>query len=230
MDTYQIYITKTLKQFTKKQKLILKEYFSIEHVEGISNEMKQSLTGKLLLYYVLKKRIKGKICYSYTMNMKPKIDNINFEFNISHSNEYVILACVNEKDNYVGVDIECVYRGVEEYFYQKLFHKNEIEYIKQDFTCNRMEKFYKVWTLKEAFLKFTGIGISEIKDVNIFNLRCTESIIMYKKQMQKCYCNTFYLRQGYVVSLCCKRKGNIEILEVYLNDDSDIRNRNEVRK
>ena len=73
------------------------------------------------------------------------------KYNISHSGDYVAVAV---SDEVVGVDIEC--KNDNDFKVTKrCFEAEAIEYISGD-----QSRFRDVWTVKEAFLKCKGIGIS----------------------------------------------------------------------
>lgn len=78
-----------------------------------------------------------------------------FKYNISHSGEYVAIAYGREE---VGIDIECI-REKDLKIAKRCFHEDEYAYIIQsEFEQN--ERFFEIWTMKEAYLKYTGQGIN----------------------------------------------------------------------
>ena len=87
--------------------------------------------------------------------------NNNFKFNISHSGELSVAALVTEGGQDVGVDIEAVdanrdFRKLAERF----FNAEEREYL---ISCSYDKfAFYKLWTAKEARVKYCGEGLSSI--------------------------------------------------------------------
>ena len=89
---------------------------------------------------------------------KPFVINGRVHYNISHCQNYVVLA-VSEQP--IGVDIEIV-REFSALLAQKKFTEQEVEYIAAAGREGRsmQQAFYEIWTAKEAYLKFTGAGIS----------------------------------------------------------------------
>ena len=83
----------------------------------------------------------------------PQINN--FDFNISHSGDYVVLAI---SDRRVGIDVEKI-KPVDFKIAETCFHDKESEYLNRDID-KRLENFYKLWTLKESFIKAVGQGLS----------------------------------------------------------------------
>lgn len=92
----------------------------------------------------------------YGEHQKPYFLNKNIYFNISHSEEKVM--CVMSECE-VGCDVEKV-RNVNFDIANRFFLKSEIEEL--DMCSNKCEKenlFFRIWTLKESFVKCLGIGI-----------------------------------------------------------------------
>lgn len=89
-------------------------------------------------------------------------DRPDIHMSVSHSGKYFVCAFSTSP---VGVDIqEHVLRKGEntesaaprlKKIAARFFHPDEKEYIEKD----TFERFYRVWTAKEAFVKYTGKGI-----------------------------------------------------------------------
>ena len=84
---------------------------------------------------------------------KPYFENLpDFHFNVSHSGDLKVLV-VSRKN--IGVDVEKL-REVS-LSVAKRFCDQERNYVNQTDSLNR---FFEVWTKKEAYLKYLGTGIS----------------------------------------------------------------------
>lgn len=84
---------------------------------------------------------------------KPYFENIsNFHFNISHSGDILAIAI---SDREVGIDIEKLRNP--DLRIAKRFCDDEQAYISKADSKNR---FFEVWTKKEAYLKYKGTGLS----------------------------------------------------------------------
>lgn len=79
----------------------------------------------------------------------------NFDFNISHSGDYVVLALSDQR---LGIDVEKI-RPVDFKIAETCFHDKESEHLNRD-PEKQLENFYKLWTLKESFIKAVGEGLS----------------------------------------------------------------------
>lgn len=80
-------------------------------------------------------------------------------FNVSHTEGLVLVALSDCGE--IGVDVESLSRRIDIHLAERYFAKPEIDYIYSwhDFHCRSMA-FIKVWTLKESFVKATGLGLS----------------------------------------------------------------------
>lgn len=104
-------------------------------------------------------------------NGKPYVKK-NIYFNLSHSGHYVVAAVSGKQ---IGIDVEKikpVKKNMLDYFctandkkYILGEEKNEGENIPEA----ALERFFEVWTFKEAFLKCTGEGMSKKAALINFN-------------------------------------------------------------
>ena len=141
------------------------------------NDKKRSVCGDMLAKTALSELtgIKAEeIIIDTDSNGKPFPVNVSLHFNISHCEDYVV--CVTH-DSPIGVDIEKI-RPINLKIAEKFFNKDEQKYIfcheptKEDFlkepSPDLLERFFRVWTKKEAFLKYTGEGIcADLKSIEI---------------------------------------------------------------
>lgn len=105
---------------------------------------------------------------------KPYLMNYSCNFNISHSGEYAAV-CVN-KTNKTGIDIEKI-RPVKYSLIERVCSEAEKQFVISDYYINSdvteneavCERFFRVWTYKEAFLKLTGEGISRELNTVIYS-------------------------------------------------------------
>ena len=106
----------------------------------------------------------NKLKINYFDNKKPYAEKSNIDFNLSHSSNYFAFAISIYENIFVGVDIETVKMNLDiGSIVNNYFHKNEIDYIlnSDPNKPTRHQKFYEVWTKKEAVLKMLGIGLSD---------------------------------------------------------------------
>lgn len=91
----------------------------------------------------------------YLDNGKPYTEGS--PISISHSGEFVLIGIHNKE---IGVDIEVI-KPFNPRLIARYFTKDEQDFIKCD------ADFFKIWTVKEAYLKLTGEGLKGIKKLNV---------------------------------------------------------------
>jgi 4'-phosphopantetheinyl transferase len=106
------------------------------------------------------------IIFQYTPKGKPYISNSPIHFNLSHSNEIAVYAVTFNKK--VGIDIEynSNISSILELSYAN-FSKKECALISTLSLPEKQKMFFKLWTIKEAYLKATGEGIENLELIEI---------------------------------------------------------------
>jgi len=89
----------------------------------------------------------------YGINGKPYLKNSTMYFNISHSDDYVVLAISNRE---IGVDIEKI-TSFEDRVAFRCFTQQEREWMVHE---GGNEAFFRLWTAKESVMKASGLGFS----------------------------------------------------------------------
>ena len=120
------------------------------------------------------------------------LEKSNLFFNLSHTNTSFLIGFDNEAK--IGVDLEYL-SGNEDLpsLIDYAFSKEEEEYC---FRENLPEHFLEIWTLKEAFLKATGVGlINDLKSINVIGNSKNE---IFEKGFNK---STFICPNGETASL-----------------------------
>jgi 4'-phosphopantetheinyl transferase len=88
---------------------------------------------------------------------QPKSPSLNF--NLSHA--FGMVACCVTAGNSVGVDIEDLHRPVAALpIAMRFFAPIEAEDLRRRADDTRRRRFFEYWTLKEAYVKATGEGLS----------------------------------------------------------------------
>lgn len=111
--------------------------------ETLQERMNQEKTGPL------------SFSYEYGDLGKPQIVNFPKKFNLSHSGDYVICAVGNGE---VGADIQ-KWVSYKERTAERFFAAEEWKLLQEAPVSQRTELFYRLWTRKEAYGKYTGQGI-----------------------------------------------------------------------
>lgn len=83
------------------------------------------------------------------------INDQDYHFNISHTHNMIAVAISH---NSVGVDVEKI-RKIDMGISKRFFTKREQNYIEKS-QDDLYERFFEIWTKKEAHIKYTGKGLS----------------------------------------------------------------------
>ena len=100
---------------------------------------------------------------------KPYLARSNIQFSLSHSNHWAILAV--SEGQAIGIDVETIQAqrditGIAQHYY----HPAELAALLRLSGGAQQDYFYRLWTLKEAFFKALGSGISAGLDKIAFTM------------------------------------------------------------
>ena len=125
------------------------------------------------------------LSYVYGEDGKPYLrDHKDIHFNISHSGQYVTAAFSSEE---VGIDIQH-HRELRTDIAGRFFSAQDKELLKR--MEDREDGFYRMWAVKEAYMKLTGEGMRQRMDVTAMKAEREGSIIIldkgiiYKKEQE----------------------------------------------
>lgn len=130
--------------------------------------------------------------FAVSPNGKPYATALPAEFNVSHSGELVVCAVDSGS---VGIDVEKI-RPIPAKLVYRVCSDAECAYVlgnapadAQNMLTDRLilERFYQIWTAKEAYTKYTGTGIAtDLRQISVRD-----------KQIQTA------VYGQYVISICC---------------------------
>ena len=93
---------------------------------------------------------------------KPRLKDVEgFYYNLSHSGRWVVLAYGNVP---VGIDVQEIRHAGTEDIARRFFTPDEQAYVFEGTDYSFPERFLRVWTGKESYLKYLGIGIRKALD------------------------------------------------------------------
>ena len=78
-------------------------------------------------------------------------------FNITHSRTHIAIAL---SDTPIGIDLEPL-RQYRPTLVRRCFHPDEATYLDTIAEEQKAEAFTRLWTIKEAYVKYTGTGIAD---------------------------------------------------------------------
>lgn len=119
----------------------------------------QGFAASLLLEYAVSQQfpwVVHPLAISIAEGGKPYlVSEPGIHFSLSHSGNWAVCAL---SDHPVGVDIERCEPGRRD-IASRFFHREEVRYLNTVLPSARDDAFYKLWTLKESFVKSTGRGL-----------------------------------------------------------------------
>lgn len=167
----RVNITKNIHKISGQKKLLEES-----ELQRLSRIVRQEDKNIFLSSQVMKRIICGQylkyppeeVSFAYTENKKPFVlDKADFHFNISHSGNWLIMIF---SKNPCGIDIEKMQTDFDfEGVIKLTFHPEEIGYILRN--PDQTKAFFRIWSIKESFLKATGVGLIE----NLFTLNMVKN-------------------------------------------------------
>ena len=150
---------------------------------------------------------------AYAENGKPYLlDFPEVHFNLSHSGERVM--CVISPFE-VGCDVEII-KGDRGRLAERFFKPEESAWIKHFETLEaQSEAFYRLWTLKECYMKVTGRGLSLMPDMFALHMDELENVTLFHDGKRPEYSfREISLHDGYRYAYCIKNDGFIAPSEI----------------
>ncbi|MGN1234728.1 MAG: 4'-phosphopantetheinyl transferase family protein [Christensenellaceae bacterium] len=135
---------------------------------------------------------------TYCEKGKPVLKSGAVCLNLSHSNNLAVAAISSAS---VGVDIERV-RPVSSRVAERFFAEEELSCLNALSDQERTDLFFRLWTLKEAFLKECGKGLSLPLSSVAFDLQ--NGICLIKGSATPLFFHEYFVCEGYRCSVCAK--------------------------
>ncbi|MBP0979528.1 MAG: 4'-phosphopantetheinyl transferase superfamily protein [Oscillospiraceae bacterium] len=180
----------------------------------INYNKKQSLVAwSFIIKYLESQNLDSKYLFKKNKHGKPFLINNQLYFNISHSHEKVVVAVSSSE---VGVDIEKISnRNLK--IIDRYFTKKEKDFIFLDNNNIKIiNRFYIVWTLKESYLKFKGVGLTlklNSFEFDFNNLEKIKLILENNKGEDKSLYFRYIDLDNYILS-CCGKDKDLQIKKI----------------
>lgn len=176
----------------------------------------RALIGEILLKVIINQEIGLKvedIAFDKNSYGKPHLVNCDkFHFNISHSGEFVVCA-VDDKP--IGIDVEEERDIKFEEIADSFFTEKELHYIMKEDSEPSLSKFYRIWTLKESYIKCCGKGLSiPLKSFSI-DINNDEPIkVISEQESSECVFKSYDIEPGYKMSVCSFNRSIPSIISI----------------
>ena len=165
---------------------------------SVREKRNQSLAAGVITHLALERLgYCGGVTIEYGEHGKPRlVQPKRLSFNISHSGEWTVAAF---SDCEVGVDIQQI-KPVDMRLADRYFAAEEREALAQ--SDGAQDLFFRLWTVKESYLKALGTGLSRL--LNSFTVRFSEGGVsiadpIVSKKWHAVEINAF---KGYKIACC----------------------------
>lgn len=164
-----------------------------------AQDRKLALAANLLLKYVLDSYGVSMRDLKYGDNGKPELDGIFF--NLSHSGEVAICAV---SDKPVGCDVEKIDK-MREKVASRFFTDRENAYLHQFEGEEKDKEFFRLWTMKESYMKMTGEGMKLSMKRMEFDMDNPNIRVIRDGKACSCYVKEYFVI-GYCVAVCGEKE------------------------
>lgn len=135
---------------------------------------------------------------------KPMLrDYPHIHFNISHC-DLLVLCCFDNTP--IGIDAELI-RDFRKSIFRRTLSESEKVYFED---CDEtlpfyQQRFYCIWTLKESWIKHSGLGLSQTLTDSAFTIEENETGFSVTSNLPQLYFkNLYFADQRYMVSICAE--------------------------
>lgn len=164
------------------------------------DDRKRSLGAGIIIRKILNENGLSESNIKYTEHEKPVADHCYF--NVSHAGDYVVGVFA---DHEIGCDIEEIVDAPLE-IADRFFYSGEAEYIAA--SEDKSRAFFKLWTLKESYMKMTGRGMSIPLD-SFEVVPAGNGFVLGKSSEKPCIFQTMEF-DGYIFSIAVSFSGEID--------------------
>ena len=155
------------------------------------------------------------IDFDYGPGKKPYLKSGGIFFNLSHSEEWAICAVAECE---VGCDVEQV-APIDLKLARRFLPEEAEDIYAQPTEAEKLDLFYRYWTLKESFMKATGLGLQ--LPLNAFRIVRGEKISVIQSVDDRDYSfREFSGLPDYKCALCCA--GDCDGAQLRILDLKDI--------
>lgn len=178
-------------------------------------DARRTLLGEVLVRQIIHHMYDlpiDQIVFETESNGKPVVRHIpSFHFNLSHSGDWVVCAI---DDVPVGIDIEEI-KPIDLAIAKRFFSADEYEDLLSKPAERQEAYFFHLWSMKEAFIKLTGKGLSY--GLSSFTARLSEdgqATLTLPDHEAPCFVQTYSLDPAYQMAVCTRKPDAAESVEI----------------
>ena len=197
MNIYLLYADKPFCEYEKYLPYVSPERLEKIHLLKDDCQKKLSLLSHLFARYKIAETLSipfKETVILYDSHGKPYVEGDNYHFSLSHCDNAIAFVSHTSP---VGIDIQKIESTISSAI--RFFTENEKNYV--NFSS---ERFFEVWTKKEAYIKMLGTGLST--PLSSFDvLHHDISGLLFSTHVD-----------SFSLSICAKNVGKIDILREYV--------------
>ena len=168
-----------------------------------------SLGAGVLLRIIMDRNAVSDEDILYGEHGKPYFKGENFQFNLTHSGEYVFCAY---DDMPIGIDLQKVKEVMPKHI-NKILSVSEKEYLDSLDEQEKVTAFYRIWANKESVIKWDGQGLRlPLQSISVAEQNHISSQIEFEGQ-KLFLIQLDLLQPAYAISICSQQDINIEEIE-----------------
>ncbi|WP_144495329.1 4'-phosphopantetheinyl transferase family protein [Bacillus pumilus] len=178
-------------------------------------DARRTLLGEVLVRQMIHEMYDlpfDEIVFETEGNGKPVVRHIpSFHFNLSHSGDWVVCAI---DDAPVGIDIEEI-KPIDLAIAKRFFSADEYKDLLSQPAERQEAYFFHLWSMKEAFIKLTGKGLSY--GLSSFTARLSEdgqATLTLPDHEAPCVVQTYSLDPAYQMAVCTRKPSAAERVEI----------------
>lgn len=163
----------------------LKKIFSYYHTADKKLSLYAALLVRMQLS-ILSGIPNNALRFQYNSYGKPLLlSNPQYHFNFSHTHNIILCSISNVAPT--GIDVESISEDFPIHSIYEGLHPTEIQNINSSSLESQYVRFYKIWTQKEAFVKFLGTGFSmEASTINTLEPKLASHLYTWKYKNYIC--------------------------------------------
>ena len=173
----------------------------------LADDRRRSLGAGMIINKILYENNADVNSIHYGSNGKPYADNIFF--NIAHSGKFAFGV---SSDKEVGCDVEIIKKPRLDVA-KRFFTENEYNYIIH--SENTSNAFYKLWTIKESYIKQSGKGLRTPLNSFEININKDTITVLENNKEKNCYITHFEFK-NHSFAICSIEEPPLEIEFNYL--------------
>ncbi len=107
---------------------------------------------------------------------KPYFEDSDIHFSVSHTNALSVICFATHN---IGIDCESTEREIKHFD----LIKSKVFSVKEQKYAVSKERFIEIWVKKEAYIKYKGLGLPDIRYVDTFSVGGNFNLTYFKKHI-----------------------------------------------